>query len=75
MNLKPGCAVRQRVRVIEGVVAQNGIRWNPGYERFEVLVQHTGQNGVPQERWFLEDEVELVQEGTPAPPLASGEGA
>jgi predicted DNA-binding protein len=61
MNLRPGCVVRQRVQVIKGVVTPNGIRWNPGYEKFEVLVAYAGTDGTPQERWFLEDEVEMVE--------------
>lgn len=67
MDLKPGCTVRQRVHVIEGVVVQGGIRWNPGYEKFEVLVAYTDAAGQPQERWFLEDEVDLINTtGVPA---------
>jgi hypothetical protein len=61
MNLRPGCVVRQRVHVISGVVTPNGIRWNPGYEKFEVLVAFAGADGTPQERWFLEDEVEMIE--------------
>lgn len=61
MDLRPGCVVRQVVHVITGVVASNGIRWNPGHEKFEVLVQYLDAEKQLQERWFLENEVSMVR--------------
>ena len=60
MPIKLGTAVRQKVKIIEGVVVER--KFHETHDQMEYLVESPDDDGdgTPQTRWMLERDLEEI---------------